>query len=147
MMNKISSLPKSPQIYKFEKINTGKTFEFDFFLTNKDINKFANLVGDFNPLHINDEFAQKTFYKGKISHGMLAASLFSTLLGMYCPGRDNILLSLSLKFKSPIRPQSKLIVKGKIISKVESLKILTIKTTIEHEGNVLIEGEAKVSML
>jgi len=138
---------KMPLIYKFEEINVGKTFEFKHHISEESINTFANLVGDFNPLHIDEKFAKNTFYNGKISHGMLAASLFSSLLGMHCPGRDNIILSLSIKFKKPVRPNSNLTVRGIIISKVESLKILTIRTSILDNLDNLIEGEAKVTML
>lgn len=132
---------------KFEEIEEGKVFEFDHRITNEDIDVFARLIGDFNPLHLNEDFAKKTIYKGRISHGMLAASLISTLLGMHCPGRDNVILSISLKFKKPVRPNTKLKVIGEILDKVISLKILTVRTTISSAEGILIEGEAKVKMI
>ena len=136
-----------PQIHSFEEIEIGKSFEFEHCITTANIDSFAELIGDFNPLHVDHDFAKKSPYKGRISHGMLAASLFSTLLGMYCPGRDNIILSLSVRFKKPVCPDAKLVVKGEILNKVNSLKVLTVKTAILDGEDVLIEGEAKVKML
>jgi len=136
-----------PQVHKYEEINVGDKFEFRRSLTREDINNYAKLIGDYNPLHVDEQFAQNTFYQGIISHGMLPASLFSTLLGMYCPGKNSIILSLSVKFKKPVRPDINLVIRGEVINKVTAYKILTIKTTIICEQEILIEGEAKTKML
>ncbi len=138
---------KVPDNYNFEDIDIGRTFEFEHILSEEDINAYANLIGDFNPLHIDKEYAKTTIYKGKISHGMLAASLFSTLLGMYCPGKDSIILSLNAKFKRPIKPNIKLKVYGEITKKVDSLKMLSVKLSLSDDQHILIDGEAKVKKL
>lgn len=132
--------------YNYGEISVGMTTEFEKRIAEEDIRKFAELTGDFNPLHVDKEYAKKTEFKGNIAHGMLAASLFSTLLGMYCPGRKNIYLSQTLNFRKPVKPNSLLKIKGEITGKTESLKLLTIKTSISCGGEVLIDGEAKVKV-
>lgn len=138
---------KEPNEYNFNDISIGKTFEFEHFLSAADINLYAKLIGDFNPLHVDANYAQNTIYKGKISHGMLGASLFSTLLGMYCPGKDSIILSINIKFKKPILPNTTLRIYGEVTKKVDALKILQVKLILYNGTNILVEGDAMVKKL
>jgi 3-hydroxybutyryl-CoA dehydratase len=138
---------KEPRIVDYEKIHVGDIYSFNHMISEDDINAYANLIGDFNPMHIDDDYAKNTMYEGKISHGMLAASLFSTLLGMYCPGRDSIILAIDVKFKKPIRPNISLKISGEVISKVDAIKMLTFKLNLSDEENTLIVGEAKAKKI
>ena len=72
-------------------------------ITEEIINKYAEMVGDFNPLHIDEGYAKKTIFKGRIVHGMLTASLISTVLGTKLPGPGSIYLSQTIKFLKPAR--------------------------------------------
>ena len=133
---------------EYEAIHIGDAIEFSRVLESADINNFANLTGDFNPLHINEDYASKTLFKGRIVHGMLVGSLFSTLLGMYLPGKKCVYLSQSLAFKKPIKPGTRVTVKGSILEKVDALKILVIKTEARNENDeIVVEGEAKVKVI
>ncbi|MEK6809183.1 MAG: MaoC family dehydratase [Nanoarchaeota archaeon] len=133
--------------YNYEEINVGDTFEFSKVLTTQDIDKYADLTGDHNPLHCDEEYALSTEFKNRVVHGMLAGSLFSTLVGMVCPGKKNLYLTQSLKFKSPVYPDSELTVRGKILKKIDSLKVIVITTEILVRGETVIEGEAKVKLI
>lgn len=133
--------------YSYEDIGVGDVFEFKKVLTLEDVDSFAGLTGDLNPLHCDEAYASRSPFKKRISHGMLAASLFSTLVGMLCPGRRSLYLSQMLDFRRPIYPGTELTVLGKVIGKVDSVKIVVIETTILESGEEMITGEAKVRVL
>lgn len=136
----------TPSNLKFSRIKIGSEYSFNRTFSSKDILSFAKLTGDFNPLHINPTHGQKIFEQN-IVHGMLAASLFSTLVGMYCPGKNCLYLSQEIEFMKPIYPNQKVIVKGTVTRKVEALKMLNIKTEVLVEGIVVTRGHAKVKVL
>jgi len=133
--------------YNYEEINVGDTFGFSKVLTIQDVDKYADLTGDRNPLHCDEDYALSTEFKNRVVHGMLAGSLFSTLVGMVCPGKKNLYLTQSLKFKSPIYPNSELTVRGKILKKIDGLKVVVINTQILVNGEAAIEGEAQVKLI
>ncbi len=136
----------SPSDLRFSQIKIGSQYCFNRVFSNDDILSFVNLTGDFNPLHINPDHGHKIF-KQNIVHGILAASLFSTLVGMYCPGKNCLYLSQQIEFLKPIYPDQEMIVKGTVINKVKALKILHIKTEILVEKKMVIRGLAKVKVL
>lgn len=133
--------------YNYDEINMGDVFEFKRALTIKEIDNYADLTGDHNPLHCDEEYARSTEFGNRVVHGMLAGSLFSTLVGMVCPGKKNLYLTQSLKFKSPIYPNSELTVRGKIIKKIDSMRVIIINTEIIVNGETAIEGEAQVKLI
>lgn len=131
--------------FTFEKIKIGQEASFEKVFTQKEIFTFSELIGDLNPMHVDANYAEQTEYGGVIIHGMLTASLFSTLVGMYLPGKYCLYLSQDIKFKKPIRPNEKIKVTGKVKNKINSLNILEIETQILNEsGEIAVSGEAKV---
>lgn len=133
--------------YSYDEIKIGDTFEFNRKLSDDDVRTFANLTQDKNPLHCDEEYAKNTKFRKRIVHGLLAGSLFSTLVGMLCPGRKNLYVSQSLNFKNPIPIGSKVTVKGIIKNKIDSLKMIEITTQILVKNQIMIEGEAKVLVM
>lgn len=133
--------------YDYEDIEVGKVFQFARKITLKDIDDYAKITGDHNPLHCDEKYAQATKFEGRVVHGMLAGSLFSTLVGMVCPGRKNVYVSQTLNFKKPIYPDSELIIRGTVQNKVDSIQLIVIITEIIVNNSVAIQGEAKVTML
>ena len=132
--------------YNYDEINVGDMFEFKRNLSIEDVENYAKLTEYFNPLHCDEKYAKSTQFKSRIVHGMLVGSLFSTLVGMICPGKKNLYLAQSLNFKNPIYPNSELIVRGTVKSKSDTIKIIIINTEILVNGNVVINGEAKVKV-
>lgn len=133
---------------EFNSIEVGTTAEFTRIITKQDVLDFANITGDKNPLHIDEEYASQTQFKETIPHGMLIGSLFSTLVGMHLPGRKCLYLSQNLTFPRPTPFNKKLIVSGKVVNKIEALNILVIETIVsDDEGNEFVKGEAKVQVL
>src|SRR3989338_6042266 len=135
-----------PSDLRFSQIKIGSEYSFHRVFSNDDILSVARLTGDFNPLHINPDHGHKIF-KQNIVYGMLAASLFSTLVGMYCPGKNCLYLSQQIEFLKPIYPNQEINVRGTVMNKVKALKILHIKTEILVEKKMVIRGLAKVKVL
>lgn len=128
-------------------IKVGKTYQFIKKFSKEDILKFANLTGDFNPLHTDKEFGEKSQFKTNIVFGMLAGSLFSTLVGMHCPGKHALYLSQTLQFRLPVYFDDVINVKGTVMAINEFTRLITLKTEIIKEGKICINGEAKVKLL
>lgn len=134
---------------KFADIELGQKEEFELGITEKMLKTFAELSGDFNPLHIDEEYAKETDFKGRVVHGMLLSSFFSKLIGMCLPGKYALYLSQSLRFRSPARVGMKIIVRGIVEQIVPSLNTIKIQTEIidSEKMEVLVDGEAMVKVL
>ena len=87
-----------------EDLEVGMTEEFVKTVSQSDIELFADVSGDTNPLHLDDDYAATTMFKTRIAHGMLTASFISTILGTRLPGPGCIYLSQSIRFKAPVKP-------------------------------------------
>jgi acyl dehydratase len=131
--------------FSLEEIHVGQESEFKVIISKSMIEKFAELSGDYNPLHTNESYSKEVGFQGIVCHGMLLASLFSRLVGMYLPGKKALYLSQSLKFLSPCYINDEIMIKGKILKKSISSRIITLETKIikNNDTNVVI-GEAKV---
>ena len=89
--------------YYLEDLSVDMTGVFAKTVTEADIVMFAGISGDFNPLHLNREFSEKTHFGGTIAHGMLTASLISTVVGTKLPGPGAIYMSQNIRFTAPVR--------------------------------------------
>ena len=89
--------------YYLEDIEIGMTDGFARTITEADIVLFCGISGDTNPVHLNEDYAKGTMFKGRIAHGMLTAALVSTVLGTKLPGPGAIYVSQNLKFLAPVR--------------------------------------------
>jgi|TARA_B110000438_G_scaffold59708_1_gene59868 3-hydroxybutyryl-CoA dehydratase len=135
----------NPLEYSFNEIKIGLEHYFDITISNELEENFAKISGDFNPLHMDEQYAKKTKFGKRVCHGMLLASFFSRLVGMYLPGKNALYFSQNLNFIAPCFIGDKIIVKGEIIDKSESTKMIKIKTTIKNiEEKLLVEGVAQV---
>jgi len=137
-----------PNNLKFEDITVGLTEGFKVTITEEMIEQFAGLSGDYNPLHVDKEFAKNTRFKKPIAHGLLVASFVSRLVGMHLPGQHALLLSTDLKYPKPVFAGNELEVTGEVSNKNDNLKIITIKISINNDNNEkCVEGEARVLYL
>lgn len=127
---------------KFEvgqKASTTKT------ITDQDVRDFARLSGDHNPIHLDDQYAEKTRFKKRIAHGMLTVSLISQVAGTQLPGPGSIYLSQTLKFKNPVYIGDTITATLEIINIRSDKPIITLKTWAQNQnGDILVEGEAMV---
>lgn len=112
-------------------------------ITDEDVRQFSLVSGDFNPIHLDDDYAKKTRFGKRISHGMLVASHISALIAEKLPGEGSIYLSQTLKFLAPVylNDEVKTVVKVLEISG----KIYTLKCECyNQDGTLVLEGTAKV---
>ena len=135
----------NPLEYSFNEIKIGLEHYFDITISNELEENFAKISGDFNPLHMDEQYAKKTKFGKRVCHGMLLGSFFSRLVGMYLPGKNALYFSQNLNFVEPCFIGDVIIVKGKIIDKSEATKMIKIETTIKNNtGKILVEGIAQV---
>jgi len=138
-------MSEKPVEYRLEDINLGQRKQFAVKITESMINDFTKISGDYNSLHMEEEYAIETPFKKRVCHGMLLASFFSRLVGMYIPGKNALYFSQSLNFISPCFINDEVIVEGEVIDKSIATRIITMKTTIHNEaGKCLVDGIAKV---
>jgi 3-oxoacyl-[acyl-carrier protein] reductase len=126
----------------------GDVSEIKHTITIEDINKFVQLTGDDNPLHVDRRFAERTSFKGIVAHGMLGASFISTIIGKHIPGDGALWVSQKLDFLLPVRIGDNLTVKAKIIDIYVSQDLITlsIEITNQHRQKVLT-GESRVKVI
>ena len=137
----------NPLEYSFEEIHVGLEHSFEIIITEELEEDFAKISGDFNPLHMDEQYAKNTKFGKRVCHGMLLASFFSRLAGMYLPGKNALYFSQNLNFVGPCFIGDKIIVKGEVIDKSEATRMIKLKTTIKNqEGKPLIDGIAQILM-
>ncbi len=113
-------------------------------ITKNDINTFADVTGDHNPVHMDEEYAKKTIFKKRIAHGFLSASLISTVIANKLPGPGSIYLRQNLKFLAPVFIGDLLTVKVKVISLQIERKRVTLLTECFKSEKKILTGEAEI---
>ena len=132
----------------FSDIFIGQEAEFKKVFIEDDVLNFIKISGDRNPLHLDNDYASRTEFGGIIIQGMLSASLFSALVGMYLPGKYCLYLSQDIQFRKPARIKDELTIRGRVVNKVDALKILEIETTIlNQKKEEVVSGVARVRVI
>ncbi len=132
---------------EFEQIKIGDVFSFKKLIDDELIDRFAVLVGDYNPLHTDIAYAKENGFDGRLAQGLLTGSLFSTLVGMFCPGRRALYLSQSLNFKKPVVAGREVLIKGEVLDKSESTRVIRLKTLVcDEKEDIAVEGEALIKV-
>ncbi len=116
----------------------------DFHVTAQQMQQFAELSGDFNPLHTDDAFARSKGLEGAVVYGALMVAKVSQLIGMRLPGRDSVWASVSLDFRKPLYVGQAAQVEGVITAVSESTGMVGLKLTVRAAGKVLAKGTAEV---
>ncbi len=112
-------------------------------ISEADIYAYAGISGDFNPLHVDAEFARGARFGERIAHGMLTAGLISAVLGMRLPGPGGIYLSQTLQFVNPVRIGDTITAKAEVTGYRPENRVLTLRTTCTNQrGQTVVEGEA-----
>ena len=131
--------------YNFDDIEIGHTEQFSVQMDESLLDSFATISGDYNPLHMDQKYAQKTRFKNRVVHGMLLGSFLSQLFGVHLPGKNALYFSQTLNFRSPCFIGDKISIRGEVTEKHTTTRMLTIKTTIHNQNNLcLVDGIAKV---
>ncbi len=121
----------------------GQRASFTKTVTEADVYAFAGITGDFNPLHVDAEYARRSRFGERIAHGMLTAGLISTVLGMRLPGPGGIYLSQSLKFLKPVKFGDTVTATVEVVSYRTEKHVLTLHTGCTNQrGDAVAEGES-----
>ena len=122
-----------------EDIEMGMTRYIRKVITDRDIEQFAEISTDHNPVHLDDEYARDTIFEGRIAHGMLAAGLVSAVIGEQLPGHGSIYMSQNLKFLAPVRPGDLVHAEVKVVDMVIDKRRVKLDCRCEVNGkNVLV---------
>lgn len=127
------------------KIHVGDVAEISKTITEADVQVFADLTGDHNPVHLDESYASATRFGRRIAHGMLTASLISSVLANRLPGEGTVYLSQSLKFVAPVYLDDTVTARVTVTSIREDKPIATLETVCVNQRNEpLVKGEATV---
>ena len=132
--------------YDIEDLQVGMTATFAKTITEADILMFSGVSGDTNAVHVNEEYALTTPFKGRIAHGLLSASLISAVLANRLPGPGTIYLGQTLKFLAPVRPGDTVHATVEVRSMDAPRGRVVLATTCNVKGAAVIEGEVEVKI-
>ena len=130
----------------FEDLTVGMSGIFEKTVTEADIVLFSGVTGDMNPIHVNENFAKETPFGGRIAHGMLTASLISTVLGTKMPGPGCIYLWQNLKFMAPVRIGDTVTARAVVTELIPEKLRARLRTTASVGDVVVCEGDAGIKV-
>lgn len=129
------------------KIRVGDTAEFSKLIADDDVRAFAYLTGDHNPVHLDEDYARSTRFGRRIAHGMLTASLISSVIANRLPGEGTIYLSQTLQFVAPVYLGDTVTARVRVLKVREDKPVASLETTcVNQRGETVIRGEATVLM-
>ena len=134
--------------YKFVDINVGLEESFSVRVNSEKLDKFLKISGDINPLHTDAEYSKSKGFSDRVVYGMLTSSFFSTLVGVYLPGKYCILQGVDIQFSKPVYIDDILTITGKVSYINEAYKQLEIKAVIiNQDNNKVSKATIKVGMI
>jgi 3-hydroxybutyryl-CoA dehydratase len=130
---------------RFEDLQPGQSAAMSKTVTEADVILFAGVTGDFNPAHLDQVYAERSRFGGRIAHGMLSAGFISAVLAMRLPGPGTIYLSQSLRFLRPVRIGDTVTARVEVAELMPARRRVRLLTTCSNQqGEALVEGEALV---
>jgi 3-hydroxybutyryl-CoA dehydratase len=130
------------QVYYFEDLELGMEASFARTVTAADILAFAQVTGDWNPVHLDTEYAARTVFREPIAHGMLTAGYISAVFGSEMPGPGAIYVSQTLNFRAPVKIGDQVVAKVRVMELYPAKRRARFDCTCEVDGKTVLEGEA-----
>ena len=127
-----------------EELEIGMVRSLRKVVTDADIEMFAQVSTDRNPVHLDEDYAQDTIFAGRIAHGMLTAGLVSAVIGEQLPGHGTVYLGQTLKFLGPVRPGDTVVAEVEVTHIDYAKRRVTMETRCLVDGKTVLTGEAKV---
>jgi 3-hydroxybutyryl-CoA dehydratase len=128
-----------------EKLGFGKTYEIKITITEEMVENFARATGDYNPIHMDEDYARGMIFKTRVVHGMLHAGIISGIVGTRFPGTGTIYLAQILKFLKPVFIGDEVIYRLKVLEYFREKNRLRLETVcINQRGETVLTGEALV---
>lgn len=136
---------------KYEDISIGDRVALKKTVTAEMVREFAEFSGDFNPVHMEEDFCRSHGLGSRVAHGMLVLSFLSALIGMHLPGEGALWMSHNIEFLTPVKIDDTVEITGEVTGKSDAgalgLKILTLKVRIKNQlGRLVAKGFVKVAM-
>lgn len=132
--------------YRFEELSEGMSAVYSRTITDTDLRNFSGVTGDTNPMHLNEEYAQTTYFKHCIVHGFLTASMISTVIGTRLPGPGCIYVSQTLNFKAPVYVGETVYARAEVIKLLPEKRRAVLHTTCKVKDKIVLDGEAVVQL-
>jgi len=130
---------------KLHELTVGMSASYTKTITETDVYLYAGISGDANPVHINEVAAGASIFKTRVVHGMLSASLISTVLGMYLPGPGSIYAKQDIKFLAPVYFNDTITATCTIKEIISEKKRVILDTVVTNQdGKMVISGEAHI---
>ena len=130
--------------YAIEDILVGMEMSYSQTVTDADVKAFAGISGDNNPVHMSDEYAEKSRFKKRIAHGLMSASYFSALFGTKIPGPGCVYVSQSLRFKRPVYLNDTVTATVTVQEVDIEKRRVIFKTVCRVKNKAVIDGEAEI---
>lgn len=128
-----------------DELEVGQEASFTKTVSEADVYNYIGVSGDFNPAHINEEYAKNTFFKTRIAHGMISAGFISAVLGTQLPGPGTIYLGQDLKFTKPVYFGDTITATCTVDEIVKEKNRVVLKTVCTNQdGDIVIDGQALV---
>ncbi|MGD9558979.1 MAG: MaoC family dehydratase [Oscillospiraceae bacterium] len=133
--------------YRLEELRVGQSEQFSMAVTEEKMRLFCEMSGDTSPIHMDDTAARKRGYSGRVAYGMLSASLFSTLAGVYLPGENCLLHQVQATFAKPVYIGDVLTVTGTVQEINETFGQITVKVAVQNQrGEKVTRGFFKAGV-
>lgn len=129
-------------MHTYETLEVGQSYTTERFLSFDDVRAFAEISGDDNPIHVDEEYARKTRFERPIVHGVLLMGIVSKVLGRDFPGHGSVAVSISCRFLRPVPVDSTITVEVKIAEKIEKRKHIRARIYVYLGGKMAVGGEA-----
>ncbi len=127
-------------------IQIGDSAAFSKTISESDVYLYAGITGDFNPAHVNQPYAEKTFFKARIAHGLLSAGFLSTVIATQLPGPGTIYVRQELNFTAPVYIGDTVTASATVLEVDRDKNRVTLETVCRNQhGKVVVEGQALVS--
>ncbi len=128
-------------------LEVGQIAEVSKQITDEDVQSFAKVSGDFNPVHLDEDYAQNTIFKGRIVHGVLSVGLISSVIANELPGPGSILIKQEVKYIAPVRINDTITARVEIIELLDKGKVLLSTRCLNQNEELVIDGTALVKVL
>lgn len=128
----------------YEALEVGQKAEYTKTVEERHIQLFAEMSGDRNPVHLDQEFASKTMFKDRIAHGMFSGALISAAVACELPGPGTIYLGQQMSFQKPVKIGDTLTVRLEILEKLPKFKVRIATNVFNQNGDLVVEGEAEI---
>lgn len=138
---------RAASVLTFADLREGMEREFDFTVNEAEMESFAVLSGDYNPLHRDDAFARKRGFEGRVVYGALLIAKLSRLIGMELPGRDALWNSVQMQFSAPLFVGKPARLNAKVTQVSEAARCIGLQVTVTSEGKTIARGKSFVTLV